>query len=79
MSRLTRRRFWSRQGMENTFTGYAHLGYWVNFQRKSMEPKALVSSGNNTPFKERPTDLEKTELALAELSLNKGTVITCRR
>jgi hypothetical protein len=46
-----------------------------------MEPKALVSSGNNTPFKEikeKPHDLEKTERALAELSLSKGTIITCR-
>jgi len=42
-----------------------------------MEPKALVSSGNNTPFKEKPNDLEKTERALAELSLNKGMFITC--
>jgi hypothetical protein len=43
-----------------------------------MEPKALVSSGSNTPFKEKSQDLEKTEHALAELSLNQGTSITCR-
>lgn len=42
-----------------------------------MEPKALVSSGNNTPFKEKPNDLEKTERGLAALSLNKGSVINC--
>jgi hypothetical protein len=42
-----------------------------------MEPKALVSSGNNTPFKEKSHDLEKTERALAELSFNQGTCITC--
>jgi len=40
-----------------------------------MEPKALAS-GNNTPFKEKPSDLEKTERAFAELSLTKGTFVT---
>jgi hypothetical protein len=37
-----------------------------------MEPKALVP-GNNTPFKDKPIEVEKTERALAELSLNKGS------
>jgi len=40
-----------------------------------MEPKALAS-GNNTPFKEKPSDLDETERAFAELSLNKGNFHT---
>jgi len=37
-----------------------------------MEPRALISA-NSTPFKDKEiTDLDKTQHALSELSLNKG-------
>jgi hypothetical protein len=38
-----------------------------------MEPRALMSA-NSTPFKDKSISyLDKTERALSELSLNKGT------